>query len=45
MNEILNSINQINVSVNHVNEMSKENNRDFDALKQETEKFNDTAVS
>ncbi|MDR2596712.1 MAG: methyl-accepting chemotaxis protein [Treponema sp.] len=43
MNEILAGINQIKVSVNHVNEMSLENNRNFDALKQETEKFKDTA--
>jgi methyl-accepting chemotaxis protein len=43
MNEILKGINQINVSVNHVNEMSLENNRNFDALKQETNKFKDTA--
>jgi CheY-like chemotaxis protein len=39
MNEILVGINQINVSVVHINEMSLENNRNFDALKQETEKF------
>jgi methyl-accepting chemotaxis protein len=42
MNEILKGINQINVSVTHVNDMSMENNRNFEALKQETEKFNDT---
>jgi len=42
MNEILEGINQINVSVTHVNDMSIENNRNFEALKQETEKFNDT---
>jgi len=42
MNEILKGIGQINTSVNHVNEMSMENNRNFDALKKETEKFNDT---
>jgi len=42
MGEILNGVNQINVSVTHVNEMSQENNRNFDALKTETEKFNDT---
>jgi len=41
MNEILKGINQINVSVTHVNEMSLENNRNFESLKQETEKFND----
>jgi len=41
MNEILKGINQINVSVIHVNEMSQENNRNFESLKQETEKFND----
>jgi methyl-accepting chemotaxis protein len=43
MNEILKGINQINVSVSHVNEMSLENNRNFESLKQETEKFNVTA--
>jgi len=43
MNEILIGVNQINVSVNHVNDMSLENNRSFESLKQETEKFNDTA--
>jgi methyl-accepting chemotaxis protein len=40
MNEILKGINQINVSVNHVNDMSSVNNKNFDSLKQETEKFN-----
>jgi CheY-like chemotaxis protein len=40
MNEILKGVNQIKISVNHVNEMSKENNRNFESLKQETEKFN-----
>jgi methyl-accepting chemotaxis protein len=43
MNEILKGINQINVSVNHVNEMSLENNKNFESLKQETEKFKDTS--
>jgi len=43
MNDILTGINQINVSVNHVNEMSLENNKNFESLKNETEKFNDTA--
>jgi methyl-accepting chemotaxis protein len=42
MNGILLGLNQIKVSVNHVNDMSLENNRNFDALKHETEKFNDT---
>jgi len=42
MNEILKGVNQINVSISHVNEMSVENNRNFESLKQETEKFNDT---
>jgi methyl-accepting chemotaxis protein/CheY-like chemotaxis protein len=42
MNEILTGVHQINVSVNQVNEMSLENNRNFEALKQETGKFNDT---
>jgi methyl-accepting chemotaxis protein len=40
MNEILKGINQINVSVSHVNDMSKENNINFEDLKQETQKFN-----
>jgi methyl-accepting chemotaxis protein len=43
MNEILAGINQIKVSVNHVNDMSLENNKNFEALKHETEKFRDTA--
>jgi methyl-accepting chemotaxis protein len=43
MNEILKGINQINVSVSHVNEMSLENNRNFESLKEETQKFNVTA--
>jgi len=43
MNEILKGINQINVSVSHVNEMSLENNKNFESLKNETQKFNDTA--
>jgi len=43
MNEILTGINQINVSVTHVNEMSLENNRNFESVKQETQKFNVTA--
>jgi len=42
MNEILVGINQINLSVGHVNEMSTENNRNFDLLKQETQNFNTT---
>jgi CheY-like chemotaxis protein len=40
MNEILKGINQISVSVTHVNEMSLENNQNFESLKHETEKFN-----
>jgi CheY-like chemotaxis protein len=43
MNEILKGIHQINVSVDHVNDMSLENNRNFDSLKQETKKFRDSA--
>ena len=43
MNGILAGINQIKVSVNHVDEMSHENNSNFKSLKQETEKFNVTA--
>jgi CheY-like chemotaxis protein len=42
MNDILAGINQIKDSVNHVNDMSMENNRNFDALKIETEKFHDS---
>jgi CheY-like chemotaxis protein len=42
MNEVLKGINQINMSVSHVNDMSLENNKNFEALKQETQKFNDT---
>jgi len=42
MNEILKGVNQINDSVSHVNDMSLENNRNFELLKQETEKFNIT---
>jgi methyl-accepting chemotaxis protein len=43
MNEILKGVNQINVSVSHVNDMSQENNRNFESLKQETQKFNTSA--
>jgi len=42
MNDILKGINQINVSVSHVNEMSMENNKNFESLKHETQKFVDT---
>jgi methyl-accepting chemotaxis protein len=42
MNEILKGVNQINVNVSHVNEMSLENNRNFESLKHETEKFKHT---
>jgi methyl-accepting chemotaxis protein len=45
MNEILTGVNQIKLSVDHVNEMSLENNRNFESLKQETEKFHITADS
>jgi methyl-accepting chemotaxis protein len=45
MNDILSGVNKINVSVNHVNDMSQENNKNFDALKQETDKFKDTNVN
>ena len=41
MNEILKGINQIKISVSHVNEMSHENNKNFESLKSETQKFND----
>jgi methyl-accepting chemotaxis protein len=40
MNEVLKGVNQINVSVSHVNDMSLENNKNFESLKQETQKFN-----
>jgi methyl-accepting chemotaxis protein len=43
MNDILKGVNQINVSVSHVNDMSIENDRNFDALKLETEKFHVTS--
>jgi len=42
MNEILTGVNQIKASINHVNDMSQENTRSFESLKQETEKFNIT---
>jgi methyl-accepting chemotaxis protein len=42
MNKVLIGIGQIKDSVSHVNDMSMENNRNFDALIHETEKFNDT---
>jgi methyl-accepting chemotaxis protein len=43
MNEILKGVNMINISISHVNEMSLENNRNFESLQQETEKFSITA--
>jgi len=42
MNQILKGVNQINASVSHVNEMTLENNRNFESLKNETQKFNDS---
>jgi len=42
MNEILAGVNQIKTSINHVNDISVENTKSFESLKQETEKFNDT---
>jgi len=42
MNEIMSGISLISDSVNHVNEMSLENNKNFESLKTETEKFNDS---
>jgi hypothetical protein len=42
MNEVLKGVNQINISISHVNEMSLENNRNFESLQQETEKFSVT---
>jgi methyl-accepting chemotaxis protein len=43
MNEILEGVNQINTSVSHVNDIGLENNKNFESLKQETEKFIVTA--
>jgi CheY-like chemotaxis protein len=42
MSEILKGVNQIYVAVNHVNDMSVENNRNFEALKMEAERFRDS---
>jgi hypothetical protein len=42
-NEMLKGVNQIKISVNHVNEMSMENNSNFESIKQETGKFNVSA--
>jgi len=42
MNEILQGINQIGSAVGLVNEMSQENNKNFEALKNETNKFVDS---
>jgi CheY-like chemotaxis protein len=42
MSEILKGVNQIRVSVNHVNDMSMENSRNFESLKHETDKFKHT---
>jgi len=42
MNEIMTGVNQIKASINHVNDMSLENTKSFESLKQETEKFNIT---
>jgi len=42
MSEILKGVNQIKVSVNHVNDMSMENTRNFESLKHETDKFKHT---
>jgi len=41
MNEILKGIHQINASVSSVDEMSHENDRNFESLKRETQKFKD----
>jgi CheY-like chemotaxis protein len=43
MNDILKGINQISVVVSRVSEMSNENNGSFEAVKQEMNKFNETA--
>jgi len=43
MNDILKGINQINVSISQVNDMSLENNSNFESLKHETGKFKITA--
>jgi methyl-accepting chemotaxis protein len=42
MNEILKGVHQIDIAVNHVNDMSVENNRNFEDLKLETDKFRDS---
>jgi CheY-like chemotaxis protein len=42
MNEILLGINQISTSMVRVNEMSNENNKNFESLKEETNKFVDS---
>jgi CheY-like chemotaxis protein len=39
MNDILIGVNQIKTSIKHVNDMSMENSRSFESLKQEAEKF------
>jgi methyl-accepting chemotaxis protein len=39
MNDIFKGINQINVSISHVNDMSMENSSNFESLKHETGKF------
>jgi methyl-accepting chemotaxis protein len=40
-NDILKGVDQIGIAVSHVNDMNKENNRNFEDLKQETGKFSD----
>jgi CheY-like chemotaxis protein len=45
MNKIVAGIKQINVAVKHVSDMSMENKKNFEALKQEIEVFTNTAVS
>jgi methyl-accepting chemotaxis protein len=42
MNEVLKGINQISTSMVRVNEMSQENNKNFESLKEETNKFVDS---
>ncbi|MCL2832815.1 MAG: methyl-accepting chemotaxis protein [Treponema sp.] len=44
MNEIVSGVDQIQIAVNHVNDMSNENNLNFEALKKEASKFCDSAA-
>jgi methyl-accepting chemotaxis protein len=42
MSEVLKNVNQIDAAVTHVNDISVENNRNFEDLKLETDKFRDS---